>query len=306
MRQPPVVPERCAFGVGQTHGILRRPEHTIELASDNLGWPSLYVSRQRENPYEESFKAVKDHLIILHLDGPVDVERRLNGAASRATIARNGMFVMPGGYDFWVHLTQSLQSLHFYVRDAVLREVIMESQVGDPDHLALCPVFGDVDPIVVNIACAANDVLLDAGPGSNILADYLARALAARLISRFAQRSVPAPAAGVTLDARRKKRLQEFVLANLAYPIGLADMAGAVGLGVTSFSRGFKREMGTTPYHYVLIERLNCAKAMLASSNEAIAEIALSCGFSHQEHLTRMFRRQFDVTPGAYRKAMRR
>jgi AraC family transcriptional regulator len=37
--------------------------------------------------------------------------------------------------------------------------------------------------------------------------------------------------------------------------------------------------------------------------HEPIAEIALACGFSHQEHLTRIFRRMTGVTPGSYRRS---
>ena len=33
-----------------------------------------------------------------------------------------------------------------------------------------------------------------------------------------------------------------------------------------------------------------------------IAEIAVRCGFSHQEHLTRVMRAHLDTTPGAVRR----
>ena len=35
----------------------------------------------------------------------------------------------------------------------------------------------------------------------------------------------------------------------------------------------------------------------------SIAEIAAACGFSNQEHLTRLFRRARGTTPAAYRKS---
>jgi AraC family transcriptional regulator len=40
-------------------------------------------------------------------------------------------------------------------------------------------------------------------------------------------------------------------------------------------------------------------------TNTPIAEIAFACGFSHQEHLTRMFRRWCSTTPATFRKASR-
>lgn len=47
--------------------------------------------------------------------------------------------------------------------------------------------------------------------------------------------------------------------------------------------------------------RVERAKRML-QQREPIAEIAVASGFSHQEHLTNVFRRFTGVTPGAYRR----
>ena len=63
------------FSVVETHGILLRPQNHTHLTSKGLGWSSIYASAQREKPYEDVYNAVNDHLIILHLDGPVAVTR---------------------------------------------------------------------------------------------------------------------------------------------------------------------------------------------------------------------------------------
>jgi AraC family transcriptional regulator len=36
----------------------------------------------------------------------------------------------------------------------------------------------------------------------------------------------------------------------------------------------------------------------------SIIEIALACGFTHQEHMTRLFRRAVGMTPAAYRRSV--
>ena len=61
--------------IEETHGILTRPENKIRASSDRFGWSSLYASAQREIPYEGYFPAVKDQLIVQHLDGPVPIDR---------------------------------------------------------------------------------------------------------------------------------------------------------------------------------------------------------------------------------------
>jgi AraC-like DNA-binding protein len=48
--------------------------------------------------------------------------------------------------------------------------------------------------------------------------------------------------------------------------------------------------------------RLQRARDRIAAG-WTLADTALSCGFSDQSHLTRMFTRQFAYTPGAWRRA---
>jgi AraC family transcriptional regulator len=73
------------------------------------------------------------------------------------------------------------------------------------------------------------------------------------------------------------------------------------GLGSRRFSSEFKRVTGMSPHRYLMTVRVERAKRML-QQREPIAEVAVACGFSHQEHLTNVFRRFTSVTPGAYRR----
>jgi AraC family transcriptional regulator len=289
----------AAFDVSQTHGILRRKEHRIDRASDALGWKSLYVSRQWEQPYEDSFAAVRDHLIILHLDGPVEVERKLGPAKLKRRVVPGGQFILPGGIDFWVRLCRPLTSVHLYVRDAVLREVAAESFAGDPDGIEILPGLGELDPVIEDLARAASHVLASNDSSSVLMADYLARALAARLLTRSARQFA---AVGRELSKTQHERVKDYIRAHLAHPIGLADLAAVAGVSQTSFARGFKQTAGVAPYRYVLLERIECAKRLLIGSGLPIADIALASGFTHQEHLTRLFHREVGATPAAYRK----
>ena len=54
----------------------------------------------------------------------------------------------------------------------------------------------------------------------------------------------------------------------------------------------------------VLAMRVERAKSLLADKSQTIAEIALDCGFAHQEHMTRVFAAQLGVTPAAFRRSL--
>lgn len=157
------------FGVRETHGILWRPETRVHAASEGLGWTSLYASAQREAPYEASYRAVRDHLVILHLDGPVGVGRVLGESRERRTIGPGGLFILPGGVDFGVRLEGGLESLHLYLRDAVLREVAAELARGDPARVELVPRLGDRDPLIEHLALGIREALTDPDPGAAVM-----------------------------------------------------------------------------------------------------------------------------------------
>jgi len=291
------------FDVHQTHGILRRPEHRIDRASDRMGWKSLYVSRQWEQPYEDSYAAVPDHLIILHLDGPVEVERQLGRTRLKRRVAPGGQFILPGGVDFWVRLCRPLTSVHLYIRDSLLRDVAEEIFAGDPAHAEILPCLGELDPVIEDLARAANHAMASEDASSHLMADYLSRALAARLLTR--SKTPLQTSTNPTLSQTQQARVQDYIRAHLAHPIGLADLAAIAGTSQTAFARGFKRATGTSPYRYLMQQRIAQATRLLTNTQTPIAEVALACGFSHQEHLTRLFHRETGTTPAAYRRRAR-
>jgi AraC family transcriptional regulator len=88
----------------------------------------------------------------------------------------------------------------------------------------------------------------------------------------------------------------------LADPVSLAELASIAGLSVSQFSRQFKARTGLAPHRFLLGLRVDQACRLLRTDCTPIADIAVRCGFSHQEHLTRVMRAHLDTTPGAVRR----
>lgn len=296
-----------AFGVRETHGILWRPENRVRAASEGLGWTSLYASTQREAPYKASYRAVRDHLVVLHLDGPVKVGRVLGKQQERRTIGPGGLFILPGGVDFGVQLEGGLESLHVYLRDAVLREVAAELARGDPARIELVPRLGDQDPLIEHLALGIREALTDPDPdpGAAVYAGQLACALGARLLRAHSDRAVrPAPPPG-GLTRGQLARAVDAMEASLAGPLSLPEIAAAAGLSPAHFARRFKASLGVAPHQHLLRQRLERAKRLLRETDRSVAQIAFECGFSHQEHMTRFFGRIVGATPAAFRRKAR-
>ena len=91
-------------------------------------------------------------------------------------------------------------------------------------------------------------------------------------------------------------------LEDLAEELSLDTLAGVAGVSPCYFSRLFRSSFGLPPHRFVLERRLMKARDLLQGKGHSIAEIAAMTGFSDQIHLTRLFKRQFGITPQLCRK----
>ncbi|MER6798795.1 AraC family transcriptional regulator, partial [Amycolatopsis mediterranei] len=114
---------------------------------------------------------------------------------------------------------------------------------------------------------------------------------------------VPEPEPARGLSDRQFARVRDLMAERLAEPVPLADLAALAGLSVSQFSRRFKARTGLPPHRYLLRLRVEQAGLLLRTGDDPIAEIAVRCGFSHQEHLTRVLRAQLGTTPAALRRS---
>ncbi|HTR63442.1 MAG TPA: AraC family transcriptional regulator [Candidatus Binataceae bacterium] len=108
----------------------------------------------------------------------------------------------------------------------------------------------------------------------------------------------------VTVAAHDRSRIVEVLHhleRNAARPLRLVDLAALVGLSPCHFLRTFKAVTGVTPHQWLIRARLCRAAQRLATSEQAITDIAFDVGFEDLSNFIRSFRAQFGVPPGRYR-----
>ncbi|TCR83899.1 AraC family transcriptional regulator [Rhizobium sp. BK376] len=98
-------------------------------------------------------------------------------------------------------------------------------------------------------------------------------------------------------------RAQSLIDDDPAKALTLADLAQEAGLSRFQLLRSFAQANGLTPHAYILQRRVNMARRLIARRTP-LAEAALEAGFADQSHMTRIFRRTFGVSPGAYADAV--
>jgi AraC-like DNA-binding protein len=100
---------------------------------------------------------------------------------------------------------------------------------------------------------------------------------------------------------RAVARARDYLDANAGRVVTSAQLESASGLSRFALARHFRACLGTSPYRYLVLRRLDSARrSMLGGAS--LAEAAAASGFADQSHMTRQFRRAFGVSPGRWRR----
>jgi transcriptional regulator GlxA family with amidase domain len=108
------------------------------------------------------------------------------------------------------------------------------------------------------------------------------------------------------LTARQLRHALEYIEANLSQDVSLADVANASATSVSSLTRGFKTSLSISPHRWVLNQRIALAQRLIYESAIPLNEVAASCGFADQSHLTRVFMRNIGSSPAVWRRNAQR
>lgn len=292
------------FSIVETNGILSLPSSQVSANSEDLNWTSAYVSRQIEQPFDGLFEA-RDTLIVLFRDDVAGTDKR-GGRGNRLANPAGSLRIIPGGTKLEMTMSTTCETVHLYIRRDVLEEVALDMVEGDPRTAEITPKIVQSDPILRSLVDAAEAAML-AGNESLTYSDSLARAVAARLLQDHStcrlKRFIPNPS-GLPVS-REVSTAIDYMQSHIDENVGLVELARACNRSPSHLSRLFSLQMGMPPHRYLMELRVSKAKTLLERSEMSIAEIAVTCGFTHQEHLTRLFRRYHEASPGAYRRIVR-
>jgi len=193
-----------------------------------------------------------------------------------------------------------LDGFLYTAREGVYRKVVDEGR-GVPDSVR-----------------ALTNVTFHCSPAARVRPDgtYAVDAVPATASFRFGQ-SLP----------RWFERAREFLDAERTRVVRSSELEAITGLTRHDLARQFRIALGTSPHRYLLMRRLDFARARLVNKEgrpaikegkrgtlpgcpsitdaPSISDVAAEAGFADQAHFTRAFRAAFGMTPGRYRALLR-
>ena len=96
-----------------------------------------------------------------------------------------------------------------------------------------------------------------------------------------------------------------WVQAHLDEPVTVEDLARRSAMSRRTFARRFAASTGTTPYQWLLRQRVHRAQQLLETTDLAIDVVAERSGFQNAGNLRKHFHSVVRTTPQAYRRTFR-
>jgi transcriptional regulator GlxA family with amidase domain len=172
----------------------------------------------------------------------------------------------------------------------------------EPDVL-----YVDADPVITSAGTAAGiDAclhLVRKEQGTEV-----ANAIARRMVvpphrdggqAQYVERPLPAAACDTVGE------VLAWMERNLHEEVTVEQLAERAHMSPRTFARRFQQETGTTPYRWILRQRVLLAQRLLEATDETVDAIAGRTGFGTAAALRHQFVRAVGVTPQAYRRTFR-
>ncbi len=281
-----------------------RPETPILGARELKVFGAIEVGHLRLLAGEVELLPFDGHLVNVHLSVPHHLVQRRNERTHEGLKITGAVDVIPAGTPAYFRMGAASEHTCMLLTDRFIRRVAQEAG-ADPDGFEIAPFFDTPDPHIERIGMSLLSEMKTRGLGGELFAESLANVLALHVLrnhsslGRASRRRVGSEGG---FSRRSLERATDYINDNLSQKLTLAEIAEAAHMSPHHFARSFKKDTGLSPHRYVIHQRVERAKALLAGTDLTIAEVARAVGFANHSHLSSHVRRLLGVSPGALRR----
>ncbi len=280
--------------------------YAFRHTSATLGWRGLRVEFDAHQPPSDVIIPPLEWLWLV-LAGHTIAERTDHRCQDTRFVGdgpAHALIVIPPGLETRWRWHNPCDSTHVQLSPGLIAKVAEEAFNLDRSRVHF-PVryFDRSVPEVCATITALQRELLAGGPGGRLCAESLANVLVVQLLRTMVTGSSTkefARKASGRLPRHALRAVEAYIEAHLEQDIALADLAAVAHLSEFHFARQFKQSTGRSPHQFVIHQRVERAKRLIAARELPLAQIATDVGFSDQSQLTRHFKRIVGVTPGRF------
>ncbi|GAB4347109.1 MAG: AraC family transcriptional regulator [Leptolyngbyaceae cyanobacterium] len=267
--------------------------------SYEAGWSSATLEYYSMPPGETPEICNGHYAIGVCCGQSFQVEVKMSGVANERwqTLPNfyGGTTLVPMRHSLWSRWQQPSEAIVLNLKSDLLTQNAAE--LLGVDQIELLPRILLDDPLIRQIALALKADLESRRPGGRLYAETLTNALAVHLVRNYSAHQHKSIRRLGGLSPTQLKSVVDYIHAYLDRELALEELAAIAQLSPYHFCRSFKQSTGLTPHQYLIRQRVERAKLLLKEGKMGILEVALACGFTHQSHLNRHFKRLTGMTP---------
>ncbi|WP_412465720.1 AraC family transcriptional regulator [Pedobacter sp. KLB.chiD] len=132
----------------------------------------------------------------------------------------------------------------------------------------------------------------------DVLADLTLKELLVRIMQTQNLKTISDE--GYNINQNPLAFVLNYIKANLNEKISINSLSDKACMSKATFYRLFKRELGISPNDFILAEKINKAKILLAQPRAKVASISYELGFNDANYFIRAFKKIVGITPGTY------
>ena len=257
---------------------------------------------RRSAGYEVPEHYCEQHGIMVSLSQLQGTERRIDGRYQLESQSVGDVALIPFQAHHWTVDAQQSESILLTLPPELVASSVAE--VVNPERIELVPTFAQPDPLIYGMSLALREELRFEEGSSRLYMDAIANLLCVHLLRHYSTQSLSIRDYRGGLSRSTLGEVIDYVQDHLNQDLSVLELARIAQMSSYYFGRLFKQSMNMTPYQYLIQCRLEEARRLLRTTDLPIAEIASRTGFSSHSHLTTLFKKQFSVTPSAYRRQL--
>lgn len=260
---------------------------------------SLYTAEQHRSVWERHTHNCTQITVAMT---PAQVRGEwvgLDGRLERRELNGDMIWIVPPGVPHVIHFDRRATLIHLYLTDTFFRSMVEDA--SDDTQSSLIPSLLVRDQFLVEIAKSLYRET-KIGASNELFTQSVATLTATHLVRTYSSRHSHLPMCRGGLGPAREKKIRAYIMEHLSEELSLEELARTVEMSPNYLISLFRASMGMTPHRYVVQQRLERARQLLAQPGIALLEVANQCGFKDQSRFTTTFRRYLGVTPGQYRR----
>lgn len=270
------------------------------LFRQSISWPGLHVHRAHVLPGRMPEQTNSSHDVNIAISGTLTTER-FSSVGKR--IVRKGyggsLCITPSGQPISARWEKPLDILGISLDPQFVAQAAADNYFSPTFEFA--DVYKDADPLIQHIGLTLLAESESETPSGKLFSDSLIHTLMLHLLRNYSTATVKRESPNGGLSGYKLRRVREFIAANLEEDLSLAEISAVAELSQFHFARAFRKTTGLTPQQFLMQQRIERAKELLAKDELPIVEISLRTGFKNQSHFTTLFRKFTKLTPKTWR-----